>query len=60
MNEADVLEKEKKSSPNGTNMEEITVRIIKCMLEENVSMEDIQYITKKSVEEIKRIGGLAD
>ena len=51
---------ENKKGPNSDNIEEITVRMIKIMLEGNVPMEDIQHITKKSVEEIKRIGGLSD
>lgn len=51
---------ENKKRPNSDNIEEITVRMIKIMLEGNVPMEDIQHITKKSVEEIKRIGGLSD
>lgn len=50
----------KKKSPNGDNIEEITIRVVKTLLEENVPMEDIQYITKKSVEEIKKIGELSD
>ena len=53
-------ELENKKGPNSDNIEEITVRMIKIMLEGNVPMEDIQHITKKSVEEIKRIGGLSD
>ena len=51
---------ENKKGPNSDNIEEITVRMIKIMLEGNVPMKDIQHITKKSEEEIKRIGGLSD
>lgn len=63
MEQTNILEKEevkKKKSPNGDNIEEITIRLIKFMLKENVPMEDIQHITKKSVEEIRKIGELSD
>ena len=51
---------ENKKSINGDNIEEITERIIKFMLKEKASIEDIKIVTNKSVEEIKRIGGLVD
>ncbi|MBQ8681898.1 MAG: hypothetical protein IJ509_03200 [Bacilli bacterium] len=52
--------KEIKESLNGNDIEEVTARIIKFMLEENVSMDIIKDITEKSVEEIKEIGELSD
>ena len=52
--------RETKEKINGDNIDETMVRIIKFMLEENISMDIIEDITEKSVEEIKEIGGLSD
>lgn len=61
MSQTNCVERDmEKKSINGEDIEEVTVRIIKYLLSKNVAIEDIQIITNKSVEEIKRIGGLSD
>ncbi|MCI6266571.1 MAG: hypothetical protein ACI4P7_00860 [Bacilli bacterium] len=42
------------------DMEKITIDCIKFMLKNKMPLEDIQHITKKSLDEIKRIGGIDD
>ena len=43
---------------NGDDIEEATERIVKFMLDEGASLEDIKIVTDRSEEEIRRIGGL--
>lgn len=42
------------------DMEQITIHVIKILLQKGVPLEDIQHISGKSIEEIKRIGEMAD
>lgn len=41
-------------------LEQIKIDIIKLLLEKNVSLEDIQHLSGKSISEIKAIGELKD
>lgn len=45
---------------NRADLEEIAVNLVKILLEKDVPFEDIEHLTGKSIEEIKRIGGLTD
>ena len=42
------------------DMEQITIHVIKILLQKGVPLEDIQHISGKSIEEIKRIGEMTD
>lgn len=42
---------------NYDDIEKITTNVVKILLESNVSMEDIVYISGKSEEEVKLIAG---
>lgn len=54
------LENKVKNKRSDAEMEEITIRIIKFMLKEGVPLKDIQHLSKKSIKEIKQIGGLTE
>lgn len=40
------------------DIENITVNVVKILLESNVSMEDIVHISGKTEEDIKKIAGM--
>lgn len=42
------------------DMEQITIHVIKILLQKGVPLEDIQHISGKSIEEIKIIGEMTD
>ena len=42
------------------DMEQITIHVIKILLQKGVPLEDIQHISGKSIEEIKRISEMTD
>lgn len=54
------IENAKNSSNREEDIEQIAIDVIKVMLEGKVPLEDIQHITGKSIEEIKKIGNLDD
>ena len=45
---------------NCENIEEITIRVVKFLLNSNVPMEDIVNISKKTEEEIIKIAEMKD
>lgn len=42
------------------DLEKIAVDVVKLLLDKNVPYEDIQHLSGKSIEEIKRIGGITE
>lgn len=43
---------------NYDDIEKITINVVKILLKNNISMEDIMYISGKTEEDIKKIGGM--
>ena len=48
------------SKNNNRDLEQIAIDIVKFLLERNVAYEDIQQLSGKSIEEIKKIGGITE
>lgn len=61
MEEKKVLNDEEVAPINlDDDREKIEIDCIKFMLKNNFPLEDIQHLTKRSLDEIKRIGGITD
>lgn len=56
----DESSKYKKKVRTEDEMDAIAVDVVKVLLEQGVAYEDIEQLSGKTIEEIKRIGGITD